>query len=187
LAARTRNSLRIVGGVWRSRRIRFAQVPQIRPTPDRVRETLFNWLSDRITGACCLDLFAGSGALGFEAASRGAGRVVMVDHDASVTAVLAEQKHMLEAGQVEIVQEDAMQYVGHTEQAFDIVFLDPPFGTGLLQQALPVLVARRLVRTTGLVYVESPVQAALPCPESLSRVRGKTSGQVRHELYSLEP
>ena len=187
MAARTRNSLRIIGGVWRSRRIRFAQVPQVRPTPDRVRETLFNWLADRITGACCLDLFAGSGALGFEAASRGAGRVVMVDHDASVTAVLDEQKHVLEAGQVEIVREDAVQYVEHAERAFDIVFLDPPFGTGLLQRALPVLVARRLVRTTGLVYVESPVRAALPCPESLSRIRGKTSGQVRHELYSLQP
>ena len=187
MAVRKKNSLRIIGGAWRSRRIRFAGAPQVRPTPDRVRETLFNWLADRVTGAFCLDLFAGSGALGFEAASRGAARVVMVDHDAPVAAVLAEQKRVLAAAQVEIVQEDAMRYVGHTEQAFDIVFLDPPFGTGLLQQALPVIVARRLIRATGLVYIESPVQAVSPCLEPLSRVRVKTAGQVRHELYSLEP
>ncbi|MYB89254.1 MAG: methyltransferase, partial [Proteobacteria bacterium] len=106
-----RNSLRIVGGVWRSRRIQFADNPDIRPTPDRVRETLFNWLADKIEGARCLDLFAGSGALGFEAASRGASHVTQVDRNASVVAMLELQKQALQARQVDIVCQDALDYV----------------------------------------------------------------------------
>ena len=184
---RKRNSLRIIGGVWRSRRIQFADSPQIRPTPDRVRETLFNWLADRITGARCLDLFAGSGALGFEAASRGAGHVVQVDSDASVVAMLAKQKQALEAQQVDIVQQDALEYLDRVTQSFDIVFLDPPFGEALQQQVLSVLLARRLVSASGLVYVECPAQAVTPCPDPLLRIREKTAGQVRHELYALQP
>ena len=172
---RKRNSLRIIGGVWRSRRIQFADSPQIRPTPDRVRETLFNWLADRITGARCLDLFAGSGALGFEAASRGAGHVVQVDSDASVVAMLAKQKQALEAQQVDIVQQDALEYLDRVTQSFDIVFLDPPFGEALQQQVLSVLLARRLVSASGLVYVECPAQAAYPLPGSPAAHPGKDS------------
>ncbi len=184
---RKRNSLRIVGGVWRSRRIQFADTPQIRPTPDRVRETLFNWLAERINGAHCLDLFAGSGALGFEAASRGAAHVVQVDSSASVVSMLAEQKRSLEAWQVDIVQQDAQDYLSQAAHPFDIVFLDPPFRADLLQQVLPVLLARRLVCPSGLVYIESPAHTAVHCPDSLHRIREKTASQVRHELYEWQP
>ncbi len=181
-----RNSLRIVGGVWRSRRIQFADNPDIRPTPDRVRETLFNWLADKIEGARCLDLFAGSGALGFEAASRGASHVTQVDRNASVVAMLELQKQALQAQQVDIVCQDALDYVRQAREPFDIVFLDPPFATGLDRQVLPVLVTRRLVRPHARVYVESPADRNLDFPGSLSCIREKTAGQVRYQLYTLE-
>ena len=181
-----RNSLRIVGGVWRSRRIQFADTPGIRPTPDRVRETLFNWLADKIDGARCLDLFAGSGALGFEAASRGASHVTLVDRDASVVAMLELQKQALQARQVDIVRQDALDYVQRARKPFDIVFLDPPFATDLDRQVLPELVARRLVRPHTWVYVESPADRILEFSGSLYCIREKTAGQVRYQLYALE-
>ena len=181
-----RNSLRIVGGIWRSRRIRFADTPGIRPTPDRVRETLFNWLADKIEGARCLDLFAGSGALGFEAASRGASHVTQVDRDDSVAAMLELQKQALQARQVDVVCQDALDYVQHAREPFDIVFLDPPFATDLGQQVLPALLARQLVRPRGRVYVESPRGRVLEFPESLDCIREKMAGQVHYQLYALE-
>ena len=181
-----RNSLRIVGGIWRSRRIRFADIPDIRPTPDRVRETLFNWLADKIEGARCLDLFAGSGALGFEAASRGASHVTQVDRDAAVVAMLRSQKQALKARQVEIVCQDALDYVRQAKEPFDIVFLDPPFATDLAGQVLPVLLTRQLVCPPGRVYVESPPGRVLGFPDSLHCLREKTAGQVRYLLYALK-
>src|SRR5687768_18054491 len=108
------NEVRIVGGEWRSRRIRFTPHANLRPTPDRVRETLFNWLGQDLTGLACLDLFAGSGALGFEAASRGAARVVMVERDRAAFEALRTNKGALEARQVELVRGDALEFVrGH--------------------------------------------------------------------------
>lgn len=181
-----KNSLRIVGGTWRSRRIQFADLPEIRPTPDRVRETLFNWLADRIEGARCLDLFAGSGALGFEAASRGASQVTQVDRDASVVAMLESQKLALQARQVEIVCLDALDYVRQATGPFDVVFLDPPFATDLGRQVLPVLLARRLLARPGRVYVESPPGPAPEPPRSLHCIREKTAGQVCYRLFALE-
>src|ERR1700712_5778857 len=105
-----RNEVRIIGGTWRSRRIRFAARAELRPTPDRVRETLFNWLGQDLTGLACLDLFAGSGALGFEAASRGASRVVMVENDRAAYEALRENKAALAAAQVELARADALEF-----------------------------------------------------------------------------
>lgn len=181
-----KNSLRIVGGTWRSRRIQFADSPDIRPTPDRVRETLFNWLAGAIEGARCLDLFAGSGALGFEAASRGASQVIQVDRDASVAAMLELQKQALKARQVEVVCQDALDYVHQASEPFDIVFLDPPFATDLGRQVLPVLLTRRLLSPPGRVYVESRSGRVPESPDSLHCIREKTAGQVRYRLYALE-
>ena len=182
--ARKKNSLRIIGGDWRSRRIQFAEVAGIRPTPDRVRETLFNWLSTRIVGARCLDLFAGSGALGFEAASRGANLVLLIDHNKEVTETLARQKQALNAHQVQVIRQDALAFLQQTEQLFDVVFLDPPFNTDLLQQALSTLITRALITSFALLYVESPVQSERPqCLNDFRCIHEKIAGQVRYGLY----
>ncbi|HET7597086.1 MAG TPA: 16S rRNA (guanine(966)-N(2))-methyltransferase RsmD, partial [Burkholderiales bacterium] len=119
--------VRIIGGAWRSRLIRVAPHEALRPTPDRVRETLFNWLGQDLTGCACLDLYAGSGALGFEAASRGARRVVMVERDALVHRALQASREMLQATSVEIVRADALEFLRSDRGRYDIVFLDPPF------------------------------------------------------------
>jgi 16S rRNA (guanine966-N2)-methyltransferase len=181
-----KNSLRIIGGTWRSRRIQFLDNPDIRPTPDRVRETLFNWLAKKIDGASCLDLFAGSGALGFEAASRGASQVIQVDVDAATTEMLVTQKQVLDAQQIHIVQQDALAFLQQTEQAFDIIFLDPPFNTELLNQALSALIARKLVAPEGLIYMESAAQFIVPqCLDELTCRREKVAGQVRYALFEM--
>jgi 16S rRNA (guanine966-N2)-methyltransferase len=178
-AARERGgSLRIVGGKFRSRRLRVPARPGLRPTPDRVRETLFNWLGQDLSGLACLDLFAGSGALGFEAASRGAARVVLVERDRAVLAELARARSALGAAQVEIVQGDAYAYLSRGEEKFDVVFLDPPFRTG----ALPVLLARLAprLRQGARIYIESesPVEPGADWQE-LKRAR---AGQVSYQL-----
>src|SRR6185369_15108862 len=120
-------ALRIVGGKYRSRLLRVASRPGLRPTPDRVRETLFNWLGQELTGLACLDLFAGSGALGFEAASRGAARVVLVEKDRVALAELERSLAALGAAQVSIVAGDAHAFLKREQALFDVVFLDPPF------------------------------------------------------------
>ena len=181
-----KNSLRIIGGTWRSRRIQFVDTPEIRPTSDRIRETLFNWLSAKIVGASCLDLFAGSGALGFEAASRGASDVIQVDVNAEIVAMLTKQKQLLAAQQIHIVQQDALAYLQQVEQKFDLVFLDPPFNSDLLKQALSILITRALVVPSGLIYIESSAQIKQPqCLDVLTRVREKMAGQVRYALYEV--
>lgn len=146
------NAVRIVGGRWRSRRLRFPDRLGLRPTPDRVRETLFNWLGQDLTGRRCLDLFAGSGALGFEAASRGAARVVLVEQDAAALAALRENKTVLAATAVEVVRADALAWLAATPESFDLIFLDPPFATGLLPAALAA--AATHLAPGGRIYAE---------------------------------
>ena len=134
------NSLRIIGGRYRRRILRFPDSEGLRPTPDRVRETLFNWLGQELDGERCLDLFAGSGALGFEAASRGAAHVVMVEQAPKVLAALQENAKMLrDPPGVEIIRGDALQYLASTKSKFDLIFLDPPFNKGWIQRLEPFL------------------------------------------------
>ena len=121
------NHLRIIGGTWRSRRIQFINTEKIRPTPDRIRETLFNWLASHINDAVCLDLFAGSGALAFEAISRGAQYAILVDDDANIVAQLKQQKKILQTDAVEIKLQNALNYVREDDKHYDVIFLDPPF------------------------------------------------------------
>ena len=147
------NEVRIVGGEWRSRRIRFSQRAQLRPTPDRVRETLFNWLGQDLTGRTCLDLFAGSGALGFEAASRGASRVVMVECDRAAFAALVANRDVLGASRVELVRTDALEFVRHDVSQYDVIFLDPPYASDLGTRVLPLLPAR--MASDASLYYES--------------------------------
>lgn len=144
--------MRIIGGVWRSRVIDFPNLPGLRPTPDRVRETLFNWLGQRLDGQRCLDLFAGSGALGFEAASRGAAEVVMVERDARVLDSLREQAARLGAAQVRIVAADGLDFLAGECGRFDLILLDPPFESGLLAPALARAATRLAVG--GRIYAE---------------------------------
>jgi len=154
------NQVRIIGGAWRSRIIRFPPRKDLRPTPDRVRETLFNWLGQELTGMTCLDLFAGSGALGFEAASRGARRVVMVEHDIAAFKALQANRQLLDATAVELRRADALEFLRRSQERYDAVFLDPPFQADYWPKLLPLLPPH--LTSAGLVYVESSRQPRLP-------------------------
>jgi len=179
--AKPNNRVRIIGGAWRSRVLRFPAVADVRPTPDRVRETLFNWLGQDLTGRRCLDLFAGSGALGFEALSRGAAEVVMVERSRTVLAALRENGGQLGAGapRLRFVLGDALHFLGSPgEASFDVVFVDPPYGSGLAGEALarlPVWLAR-----DAAVYVESDSRVA-PAPPWRVR-RHARAGAVHYHL-----
>ena len=150
--AQIQNRVRIIGGVWRSRIIEFPDLSGLRPTADRVRETLFNWLGQTLQEKRCLDLFAGSGALGFEAASRGAQSVTMVETAPLALAALRRNRERLGAAQCEIVGEDASKVLASVRQRFDVIFIDPPFSTELLPAMLPKLVD--CLNPGGMVYAE---------------------------------
>ena len=153
------NSVRIVGGELRRRVLRFPDSEALRPTPDRVRETLFNWLGQDLAGRECLDLFAGSGALGFEAASRGAGRVVMVENAPRVLAALHENARLLgRPPAVEIVRADALQYAAATKAKFDLIFLDPPYRKGWIARLAPLLPG--IANGDAEIYVEAEEELA---------------------------
>ena len=147
------NKVRIIGGSHRRRLIEFPDADGLRPTPDRVRETLFNWLGQTLDGRRCLDLFAGSGALGFEAASRGAAEVVMVERNRQVFRNLQENIKKLGFANIALYGEDGLEFVKQQNRPFDVVFLDPPFQSGHLPKLLPLLVDKLTV--DGMVYVES--------------------------------
>src|SRR5262245_52471660 len=174
---RQENRVRIIGGEHRGRRIAVPDRPGLRPTPDRVRETLFNWLGQRLDGLACLDLFAGSGALGFESASRGAAHVVMVENDREAFRALEETRDTIGLRAVELVYGDALDYLARSEGVFDVVFLDPPFRQNALAGVLERL-PRRLAKAAR-VYVEAPEPLAADAWRELKRAR---AGQVRYQL-----
>ncbi len=178
--------LRIIGGRWRGRKFRFRAAPGLRPTPDRVRETLFNWLAPDIAGARCLDLFAGSGALGLEALSRGAAGVCFVDRHANSLRQIDQHLQALQADNAECRNEDALQWLerGNAGAAWDIVFLDPPFDEGLLEPAARLLEAGNWLAADALVYLEAGVRETAPeLPPNWELHREKTAGDVRFSLF----
>jgi 16S rRNA (guanine966-N2)-methyltransferase len=178
--------VRIIGGEWRGRRIPVADVPDLRPTPDRVRETLFNWLQATIPGSRCLDLFAGTGALGFEAASRGAADVVMLEKDRRAAETLRQSAELLHANQVEITETDALQWLEHaTPKPFDIVFLDPPFQAGLWTAIVAKLAARPWLASNAVVYVEAPAKQGIELPPGWDIMKQSRAGQVEFALVHL--
>ena len=177
-----RNRVRIIAGAWRSRVVHFPDSPGLRPTPDRVRETLFNWLGQRLDGLACLDLFAGSGALGFEALSRGAARVVMVERDRATARALRENAKKLEARGAEVVESDAIAWLAHAPQPFDVVFLDPPYASGLAVRALAALPAK--LRPGARVYVETA--AAVDPGGPWRMLREGRAGAVRYALFEID-
>ena len=179
-----RNEIRIIAGTFRSRRLRFPDAEGLRPTPDRVRETLFNWLRDDVEGARCLDLFAGSGALGFEAASRGAARVVQVDAAERVCAALRQNCALLEADQVHVIHAQARPFLMGPAEAFDLVFLDPPFRRGWLEPLCGLLEQRGWLAPRALIYLEFERERRLDAlPLHWHRLRHGEAGEVAYSLY----
>ena len=148
------SQLRIIGGQWRSRRLPIAAVPGLRPTPDRVRETLFNWLQMKVPGARCLDLFAGSGALGFEALSREAAEVVMVEKHPVAYKQLEDNVAALGSGQLQLLHTEGLAFLRTKPEPFDLIFLDPPFHKGLIDQVLGLIAQYDLLKTDGMIYLE---------------------------------
>lgn len=182
MATRRSNSVRIIAGAWRSRLVAFPDMEGLRPTPDRVRETLFNWLGQDLTGKRCLDLFAGSGALGFEALSRGAQEVVFVERSAPIRRAIAANAERLGAERLRLIAGDALEFAATTPGQFDIAFVDPPYGSGLAEAVLPRL--PRLLAAGALVYVES--DRAFSATQSWRRVRDGRAGAVHYRLIQWE-
>ena len=174
--------LRIIGGRWRGRRIAVPDQPGLRPTPDRVRETLFNWLQPVIVGARCLDLFAGSGALALEALSRGAAEVVAVEQNPLVADGLREVAGKLGTDGLEIMRGDAQAYLERVPRPFDVVFLDPPFGSDLLSH-MPGLLERDWLASPAWIYLEcAPGQDEVALPDTWEILRHKRAGDVIYRL-----
>lgn len=177
------NQLRIVGGRFRGRRLPFPDQPGLRPTPDRVRETLFNWLAPVIVGARCLDAFAGSGALGFEAVSRGGGEVVLIERSLPAVGCLRANARTLGAAGIEILQADTLHWLAGAGRPFDVAFLDPPYADDLLAPAIASLANRGWLAPGARIYLETASQSEFPAlPEGWELRRDKTAGQVRYGL-----
>ena len=175
--------MRIIGGQYRRRVLKFPDSEGLRPTPDRVRETLFNWLGQSLDGKHCLDLFAGSGALGFEAASRGASKVVMIEQAAKVLAALQSNAEMIGVPpSLEIKRADAIQYLLSTKMNFDLIFLDPPFNKGWLDRLEPLL--SRVSKDDAVLYVEAEKQ--LDQLGAWQTTRHGRAGEVHFHLMQRE-
>jgi 16S rRNA (guanine966-N2)-methyltransferase len=180
--------LRIVAGKWRSRLLRIADVPGLRPSSERIRETLFNWLTPRIHGAHCLDLFAGTGALGLEALSRGAKRAVFVETSERAVRALNDNIKTLDATGAVVLQSDAMEYLEreHSEK-FDLVFLDPPFAANLIEESCGRLAERQILAEGAHIYLEQPRNRPEPdLPAGWHMLKNKTAGNVRYMLVQQE-
>lgn len=177
-------SIRIIGGQWRSRRLPVLSAEGLRPTPDRVRETLFNWLAPYISGAHCLDLFAGTGALCLEALSRGAADVVMVERDPEAVALLRANIERLQAQGADVVAADALEYLAGRPRPFDIIFLDPPFAVA---ETMIRRCAERLadgwLKPGAHVYIEAPrTLKPLPLRTDWQVVKHGTAGKIAYSL-----
>jgi len=178
------NKVKIIGGEWRSRNIVFPDVEGLRPTPIRVRETLFNWLQHDVLASRCLDLYAGSGALGVEAASRGAKHVVQVDNNAQVCRQLKANTELLSATQIKIVQQDVFRFLSGDAEPFSLVFLDPPFGKGLALQTLNWLEDKMWLAPHAKIYIEVEKQLKLEgIPSHWQLLKHKVAGEVAYHLF----
>ncbi len=179
-----KNKLRIIGGKWRSRQLPFADVPGLRPTPARIRETLFNWLQYDIAGSQCLDLFAGSGALGVEAASRGVKRVVQVENNSSACCLLKANAVLLEARQMQIVKQDVFRFLAGDAETFDLVFLDPPFAQNMAEQCCHWLEDKGWLAKSAKIYVEVESSLVLQdMPDSWKLLKSGKNGEVGYYLF----
>lgn len=182
------NQLRIIAGLWRGRKLSFPDVDGLRPTGDRIRETLFNWLAPEIQGARCLDLFAGSGALGIEALSRGAEVSVLVERDSKAAAQLKANLEILKAGQGRVVNADALGLLqkGNTDAPYHIIFIDPPFQLKLWQSVIDALEAGNWLADNATIYIESGRDDEYHPPINWQLHRDKHAGAVSYRLFYRE-
>ena len=186
----TSNQLRIIGGKWRGRKLAFPSIEGLRPTPDRVRETLFNWLAADVASARCLDLFAGSGALGLEALSRGASQVDFIDRSAESVKQLVDNLRLLDANNARVWQDHALNWLQQlkllpSNAGYDIVFLDAPFRQDLIADCLSILPA--YLSANGKVYLEMGKEELLPTiPDSWHLHREKCAGQICYRLFTID-
>lgn len=195
-------SVRIIAGRWKGRRLTVASVPGLRPTGDRIRETLFSWLQFELGGAHCLDLFAGSGALGLEAASRGAASVTLIENDTTAARALEQHVESLDAGNVRIIRGDAARFIvapdagvqtmasvegGDADRTpgYHCVFLDPPFQQQLHQPILELLANSRKLAENALVYIESATDERYVLPDCMEVVRSSKAGNVQFQLVRV--
>ncbi|ABU79452.1 16S rRNA (guanine(966)-N(2))-methyltransferase [Cronobacter sakazakii] len=179
--------IRIIGGQWRGRKLPVPDSPGLRPTTDRVRETLFNWLAPYLVGARCLDCFAGSGALGLEALSRYAADATLLEMERGVAQQLQKNLATLKSSAAKVVNTNTLNFLNQTGEPHDIVFVDPPFRKGLLEETLNLLETRGWLAPQALIYVESEVENGLPpVPASWQLHREKVAGQVAYRLYLRE-
>ncbi|WP_298622440.1 16S rRNA (guanine(966)-N(2))-methyltransferase RsmD [uncultured Legionella sp.] len=174
--------IRIIGGQYRGKKIQFPEVEGLRPTPDRVRETLFNWLMKEIKDACCLDAFAGSGAVGLEAFSRGASKVVFLEQSPLAHANLHQIITQFNNPILKLIKTDTLAYLHKCTEQFDIIFLDPPFAKDFIPQCLDIIVQKQLLVKGGLVYIESPTIIELD-EQLWEPIKMKKAGQVIFGLF----
>lgn len=181
------NQLRIIAGKWRGRKLTFPDVEGLRPTPDRVRETVFNWLQPYLGFSHCLDLFAGSGALGFEAASRGAEHVVMVESNMQATQQLRQHCDMLVAEHCDVEAKTAQQFLTANSEQFDIVFIDPPYHADLWTSIAEHIEQSAALVDNAIIYLECPSKGELPIlPCHWRMLKDKKAGDVRYCLFRNE-
>ena len=179
-----KGKLRIIGGQWKSRTIQFVGPSSLRPTPDSVRETLFNWLMPVIESSNCLDLFSGSGALGFEAASRGAFRADLVENNQTACRQLIKSRNELTAQQVYVHCDDVLNYLSTTTNTFDIVFIDPPFDQNIITQVAKAIQQSGILKPESLIYIEQSKENEAPIvPSQWSLYRQKANGRIMSRLY----
>lgn len=183
------NQLRIIGGIWRGRKLAFPDVDGLRPTGDRIRETLFNWLAPDILGAHCLDLFAGSGALGLEALSRGAASSLLIERDGRAATQLKSNLDLLKTEEGKVLQMDALAYLQNWRTSsnqpfqFDVVFIDPPFQLNLWQKVIDQLAQQDCLNEGAAIYIESGLHDQYITPSNWELHRDKTAGNLRYRLF----
>lgn len=189
-----KGEVRIIAGLWRGRKLPVLNSEGLRPTGDRVKETLFNWLMPYIVGAKCLDCFAGSGSLGFEALSRQAEKVTFLELDKAVANQLKQNLQQLKCGsaQAEVINQNSLDFLKQPQNAphfcpqFDLVFLDPPFHFGLAEQAITLLTQHNWLLPNALIYVETERDSSLNVPENWLLLKDKSTGQVSYRLYQKQ-
>lgn len=178
-----KNNIRIIAGQWRGHKLSFANRPTLRPTPDRVRETLFNWLQYEIEGMICLDLFAGSGALGFEALSRGAQWVDFIDTDPLVIKSLQQNQAKLKTQNCHCYLQNALTFLKGNTKQYDLIFLDPPYQDKILPEIFIALEKNNLLKNNSYIYAECVFNEKLTIPEHWQPLKEKVAGEVGYYLF----